>query len=122
MRSFVCNHHVGNPIVNKFRLSIPTQLRIYFFAMANNSNETSSAPQKAADAVFVPTQEHGFNNKVQGRSMISRKVIRRKCLSLYNYTLYFPRKTSFCAIVCLHVILLTIFIYKTKINYVNFFF
>jgi siroheme synthase (precorrin-2 oxidase/ferrochelatase) len=36
--------------------------------MATNSNETASAPQKAADAVFVPTQEHGFNNKVQGNN------------------------------------------------------
>jgi hypothetical protein len=35
--------------------------------MATNSNDTSSVPQKAADAVFVPTQEHGFNNKVQGK-------------------------------------------------------
>lgn len=42
--------------------------------MATKSNDTSSVPQKAADAVFVPTQEHGFNNKVQG-NMISWNVI-----------------------------------------------
>nr|SVE88694.1 EOG090X07TT [Daphnia sinensis]SVE89318.1 EOG090X07TT [Daphnia sinensis]SVE89939.1 EOG090X07TT [Daphnia sinensis]SVE90567.1 EOG090X07TT [Daphnia sinensis]SVE91195.1 EOG090X07TT [Daphnia sinensis] len=34
--------------------------------MESNVNERDTAPQKAADAVFVPTQEHGFNNKVQG--------------------------------------------------------
>lgn len=37
--------------------------------MASNVNERDTAPQKAADAVFVPTQEHGFKNKVQGRKL-----------------------------------------------------
>lgn len=37
--------------------------------MASTSSEADSARQKAAEAVFVPTQSsHGFDNKVQGKN------------------------------------------------------
>lgn len=51
----------------QFLLYLLSYFTFFSSGMATNSNDTSSVPQKAADAVFVPTQEHGFNNKVQGK-------------------------------------------------------
>lgn len=52
--------------------------------MASSENEKDSAPQKAADAVFVPTQEHGFNNKVQGTKLCPKilgvVILARTCI------------------------------------------
>lgn len=46
--------------------------------MASNQAETDAARQKAAEAVFVPTQSsHGFNNKVQGDSHVQSFMIRK---------------------------------------------
>jgi hypothetical protein len=53
--------------VNSYFTCLLSYFTFFSSGMATNSNDTSSVPQKAADAVFVPTQEHGFNNKVQGK-------------------------------------------------------
>jgi hypothetical protein len=54
---------IGNmELSTSFRRQFLFYSHFFFSAMAINSYKTDCAPQEAADAVFFPTQDHGFDN------------------------------------------------------------